>query len=789
MSQQIRRVAVLGAGVMGTGIAAHLANAGIESLLYDIVPDGAKDPRAVAKKGIAAALKSKPPAFFRKTDAALITPCSYDDDADKLATCDWIVEVVVERLDIKQKVFAWVDAHRRADAIVSSNTSGIPLADMTAEMSEAMRRNFLVTHFFNPVRYMRLLELVTGPDTDPAVLATMADFAAHQLGKGVVYGKDTPNFVANRIGTFGMASAFRAMADLDLTIEQVDAIFGPAMGRPKSAVFRTGDLVGIDTLLHVFGNVYDGAPDDEERDAFASPDWVQALVTRGDLGRKTGAGFYKKVKQGGKSVILALDTKTMDYRPAEKVRLPSLGAARKKEGPGERLAVVCYADDVAGQAGWRVTADTLLYSARRIPEIADDIVNIDRGMRWGFGWDLGPFEAWDAIGVRKSVEKMTAEGREIPGWITAMLDAGRESFYSRDDSGTLTYWSVDGGAKPVTRGAGQLMIVDRKSAGGVVSKGSSASLVDIGDGALLLEFHGKLNAIDETVIKKYDEALDALDEGRFEALVVGNQGGRAFCAGANIFMIAMYAMQKDWDSIDEGLRRLQGVLDRAKYSTRPVVVAAHGLCLGGGAEVAMQCSATRASGELYMGLVEVGVGLVPGGGGCKEVIARYLGDLPQDADYDPTPLVNKAFERIGLASVTSSAEEARGWGYLRPTDAVTMDADALVGDAKRLALGLAASGYVPPRRRTMKLPGRGGKAAIDLFLQQMHAGGYATDHDLVVGGKLADVLTGGDIPSGTAVTEERLLELEREAFLSLCGEPKTLARMQHMLQKGKPLRN
>ncbi len=786
----IQRVAVLGAGVMGAGIAAHLANAGIQTFLFDIAPreEGA-DPRTIARKGIEAAVKAKPAALFRKSDASLITPCSYDTDADKLASCDWIVEVVVERLDIKKKVFSWVAANRREGSIVSSNTSGIPLADMAAGMPEEMRRNFLITHFFNPVRYMRLLEIVSSDATDPDVVAKMAAFCEITLGKGVVYAKDTPNFIANRVGVYAIASVLRHQQEAGLTVEQVDAIFGPALGRPKSAVFRTADVVGLDTLGHVFRNLHEYATEDEERDIFVLPDTVHQLIAAGATGQKAGAGFYKKVKKGGRSQILALDTATMDYRPAEKVRYASLGAARKVSGAAAKTAAVAYGDDEAAKAAWRVLADTLIYSANRIPEIADDIVNIDRGMRWGFGWDLGPFETWDALGVRKSVERMEAEGRTVPAWVKSMLASGRETFYARDADGVRTYATRDGGVAAVPTSPGVILLPDLKSTQTPVASNASASLNDLGDGVLNLEFHSKMNALDNDIIALYSDALDRLDRGEWEALVVGNQDGRAFCAGANIAMIMIAASQGLFGEIENLIDSLQRLVMRAKYSTRPVVTAPHGLTLGGGTEVAMHSSATQASGELYMGLVEVGVGLIPGAGGCKELAIRYLGDIPQDIDYDPNPFVQKAFERIAMARVSKSCEEARAMGYLRPSDRISMNSEHLLADAKALALGLANGGYAPPRRRTVKLPGSAGRAAIDLFLYQMAEGGFVTPHDVTVGQKLAYVMTGGDIPAGTRVTEQDLLDLEREAFLSLCGEQKTLERIAHMLQTNKPLRN
>lgn len=790
---EIRRVAVLGAGVMGTGIAAHLANAGIDSVLFDLVPQGSsdKDRSSLAAKAIETALKAKPAAFFTPADRARITPANYDDHGELLASCDWIVEVVAERLDIKQKVYAWVEKNRRPGSIVSSNTSGIRLADMAAGMSDEMRRHFLVTHFFNPVRYMRLLELVAGPDTDRAVLDTIAQFGEERLGKGVVWAKDTPNFIANRIGTYGMASVFRHVEKAGLSVEQVDAIFGPAMGRPKSAVFRTADLVGLDTLGHVFDNLAKNLPNDEQKDAFVLPRYVQELVSTGRLGEKSGAGFFKKVKNAeGKSEILALDLKTLEYRPQSKPKFDSIGKARKAEALGDRLKILVSGTDEAAVAAWTVLADSLVYSANRIPEIADDVLNVDNAMKWGFAWDMGPFETWDALGVRATVDRMKGEGRTVAPWVEQMLATGRESFYARDAFGRTTYWSVAGEPVVIPADAGRILLTDVKAREqAIVAKNTSASLVDLGDGVLGLEFHSKLNALDEFIFELYEKALDKLDDGEFEALVVGNQDARAFSAGANVLMILMGAMQGAWDQIDASILRLQKLVMRAKYSRRPVVTAPFGLTLGGGAEVAMHSAATQASGELYMGLVEAGVGLIPAGGGCKELLVRYLGDIPQDVAYDPNPFVQKVFERIGLAKVSTSAEEARGMGFLRPQDRLTLNPDRLVGDAKNLALGLVKAGYQPPRMRTVKLPGSSGRAAIELFLYQMREGGYATGHDVTVGKKLANVLTGGDVPNGTVRTEWELLDLEREAFLSLAGDAKSQARMQHMLQTGKPLRN
>ncbi|MFZ5482288.1 MAG: 3-hydroxyacyl-CoA dehydrogenase/enoyl-CoA hydratase family protein [Myxococcota bacterium] len=783
----IQKVAVLGAGVMGQGIAAHLANAGIDSLLYDIPPKDGGDPRAIAKAGIANLAKLKPAPLYRASDTARIAPCEYEADAARLAECDLIIEVVAEILPIKHKVYGWVAKNRKPGSIVSSNTSGLPISMLTQGMDADTKAHFCVTHFFNPVRYMRLLELVGGPDTKPEVLKAWADFGERVLGKGIVWAKDTPAFVANRIGTFGICSIFRHMEAGGFTVEQVDAIWGKPTGRPASAVFRTADLVGLDTLKHVIDGLAANTPNDESKDYFKVPSYLATLIEKGALGEKSGVGFYKKVKGAdGKSEILALNLQTGEYVPQQKVRFESIGAARKAETPAESVKIIINGKDAAAKFVWDVTADTLIYAANRVGEIADDVVNIDNAMKWGFAWEVGPFESWDALGVPETVARMEAEGRVVPKWVKDMLASGRTRFYERVD-GTLTHW--DKAPKPVRRGEGQLLLEDVRSKGGEIKRNPSASLLDLGDGVLCLEFHSKMNALDDLILPMYVDALDLLDAGKYEALVVGNQGGTAFCAGANILMIMMYAMQQDWASIDRAVRALQDVGQRAKYNAKPVVTAPWGLTLGGGVEVTMHSAATQAAGELYAGLVEVGVGLIPAGGGCKELLVRYMGDIPPGTNYDPNPFVQKAFEWIGTAKVATSGEEARDAGFVRPGDRLTLDPDRLIGDAKRLALGLVTAGYKPPRKRTVRVPGPAGRAAIELFIYQMRQGGFVTEYDTVVGKKLAYVLTGGDCPSNAVKTEQDLLDLEREAFLSLCGNPGTIARIQHMLEKGKPLRN
>ncbi len=811
MASQIQKVAVLGAGVMGQGIAAHLANAGIPSVLYDMVPRElpAGAPRSkLAIDGIANASKLKPAAFFRADQARLITPANYEDDGALLGTCDLIIEVVVERLDIKAKIFSWVAEHRRADAIVASNTSGLPLRDMAASMSPEMRAHFLIMHFFNPVRYMRLLELVAGPDTKPEVLAAVADFGEEKLGKGIVYAKDTPNFVGNRVGTFGIVSVFKHMEALGLSIEDVDAIFGKAVGRPKLGVFALGDLVGLDTLDHVFGNVFHGCPDDEQREAFVSPPWLKQMVAEGAVGNKSGKGFYQKSNERdakGRRITLARDLATGEYKPAARPKFDSVTQASSfADDPAAATRILLRGEDKAAAFAWAVTADSLIYTANRIPEIADDIVNIDRAMRWGFNWDLGPFEGWDALGVGASVARMEGEGRVVPAWVKDMLAKGRESFYAYVD-GKPTYWdAVKGESAPLPSSPRWLFIADAKQRSPVVQKNDAAELIDIGDGVLLLQFNrpAQMNALEQDMFELYNTALDKLDAGEWEALVVGSQGsprgqfrpsvgpnGQAFCAGANLMMVGMAAMQGEWDTIDQMIRGMQTILQRALYSKRPVVTAPFALTLGGGLEVAMQSAATVTTGEVYMGLVEAGMGLLPAGGGCKEMLRRLLGDIPAAVNYDPNPFVQAAFMNIGLAKFSTSAEEARDMRYLRSTDKVVMDADQLIWEAKRTALGLVASGYQPPRPSKLKLPGNSGRATIELKLHDLVQGGFASEHDAKVARRIAHVLNGGDIPAGTWVDEQHILDLEREGFLSLLGEEKTMERITHFISTGKVLRN
>ncbi|SEL64240.1 3-hydroxyacyl-CoA dehydrogenase [Stigmatella aurantiaca] len=797
MTTRIRKVAVLGAGVMGSGIAAHLANSGVRALLLDIVPPKAgpgedTSSKAFRNKFVLGALanlrKQKPSPIVSEQVFASLEVGNLEDDIARIAECDWVIEVVKEDLAVKQALFEKVEKHLRKDAIVSSNTSGLSIAGMLQGRGADFRKRFLVTHFFNPVRYMKLLELVAGPETDAEVVKAIHTFGEGVLGKGIVYGKDTTNFIANRIGVYGMMRTIAEMQKAELTVEEVDKIFGPAMGRPKSAVFRTADIVGLDTFTHVAKNCFDTLTQDEERQTFAAPDFLQKMVEKGMLGDKSGSGFYKKGKGGGgDKEILALDLKTLDYRPQNKVRYESLGAARDVEDVRERVATVMKGEDKAAKFAERVTLDVLAYSSRRIPEIADDIVNIDRGMRWGFGWDVGPFETWDAYGVKAGVERMKALGLKPAAWVEQMLASGRESFYGVQD-GRDTYWDIASkSVKPVPESARIAKVEYLKRGNKKIDSNGSATLWDMGDGVTLLEFHSKMNSIDDDIIAMVGTALDETEKNHL-GLVVGNDGAN-FSAGANIFGLLWAARNGEFDTLRKMVGAFQAANQRMRYSPVPVVTAPFNLTLGGGAEMAMGGNAIQAAAELYMGLVEVGVGLIPGGGGTMQLLRNVYGAYSADKDFDPFPFIKKVFLAVGMAKVATSAEEARELGFLSAHDGISANRDFQLHDAKQRVLGMAKAGFRAPRPSRFRLPGPSGFATIDMLLYDMALNNQISAHDRKIAQKLARVLTGGDTSPSVLLTEERLLELELEAFLSLCGEEKTQDRLQFMLEKGKPLRN
>lgn len=791
MAEHLRSAAVLGAGVMGTGIATHLAGAGIKTHLLDIVPpdlegDARNDPTArnrFATDALAKALKAKPAPMFDPSVAKFITPGNLEDDLGRLADVDLVIEAVVERLDIKQSLFRRVAEVLKPTAILASNTSGLSIAQMAEALPDDLRSRFIVMHFFNPVRYMHLLEIVRGPHTSDAVVERATEIGRF-LGKGVVFGKDTANFIGNRVGTYGMMKAFALMEEMDLTVEAVDKIVGVPMGRPKSAAFQTADIVGLDTFLHVAKNCYDSLVDDPEREVFNMPAWVVALAESGRLGRKSGAGFYKK--EGGD--ILVVDRKTGEYRPQEKVRFDSIGATKGKDDPRERIKIMVSGSDPAAQFAWKALASTLSYSAARIPEIADDVVQIDRAMRWGYNWDVGPFEAWDAIGVKESVERMQAEGITVPENVQRMLSSGRTSFYEGPRA-ARTYFDVStGDAKPLPVDSKIINLAAiKETATNVVKSNLGASLIDLGDGVLGLEVHTKMNTIDDDVTHMLAEAVTEAEK-NFEALVIGNQGDH-FGVGANVLVVFMAAQQKQWDQIDNAIKALQSNLQNLRYAKVPVVAAPFQYTFGGCAEIAMAADACQASAETYMGLVEVGVGLVPAGGGCLRMVERWTEPV-QDVDgVDLLPFVGAASLQIATAKVATGAEEAKRLRYLMPTDGISLHRDYLLYEAKQRALGMARAGYRAPRPKVIKAAGIDVYKTISVNIWSMTEGGFASEHDAKIAKYVARILCGGDVAPGTELTEQHYLDLEREAFLSLCGEQKTQDRIQHMLMNNKPLRN
>ncbi len=788
MSVSIRTAAVLGAGVMGSAIAAHFAGAGIRTRLLDIVPpdlpDAQKaDPKArnrFAASGLERALSAKPAAFYDTDAARLITIGNFEDDLSRVSDCDLVIEAVVENLAVKRGLFEKLAPHLAPHAVLASNTSGLGIAAMSEALPEDVARRFLVMHFFNPVRYMRLLELAPGPRTDPSVL----EFAARLgegLGKGIVWAKDTANFVGNRIGVYAVMLTMHEMLKAGLSIDVVDKIVGKPMGRPKSAAFDTADIVGLDTLVHVARNCFDSLPNDEERAVFAIPEFVERMLAEKKLGRKSGGGFYKKVGDE----IKVLDLESFEYRSQAKVRFDSLGAIRNEEDVRKRLKALVDFDDVAGRFAWQLLSRTLAYSARRLGEITDDIVNIDRAMRWGFNWELGPFEAWDAIGVPESVARMEKDGIALPAWVKDMLASGRTSFYEGAPAAPRFYDVKSKALSPLPTDAREIRIDALKANGKVVQENFGASLVDLGDGVLGVEVHTKMNTLDPDVIAMFDAAVTRAEKD-FEAIVLGNDGEH-FCAGANLFLIVMAAQQKNWDQIEKVVTGLQGSLQRLRYAKVPVVAAPFQYTLGGGCEVAMAADACQAHAETYMGLVEVGVGLIPAGGGCLRMVERWTGDVP--AGIDPLPLIGAASLNVATAKIATSAEEAKKLRYLRPSDGVSLNRAHLLYHAKQRALGMARADYRPPLPRLFTAAGYDAARTIGMRVWGMQESGFASAHDALIANKIGYVLCGGQVAAGTEVTEQHILDLEREAFLSLCGEQKSIERMMFMLQNNKPLRN
>lgn len=802
---KIRKVAVLGAGVMGSGIAAHLANAGVPSLLLDIVlPEPSEDEKKkgwtketpafrnkLSAMGKENAIKAKPAALHTKELADLITIGNLEDDLPKIAECDWVVEVVKEELGVKKALFANVVKYWKPGIIVSSNTSGIAIESMTEGLSKEFQEHFLVTHFFNPVRYMKLLELVPGKVTKPEIMKQLAAFGEKTLGKGIVYGKDTPNFVANRIGVYGILATMKAMTDNGYEIDEVDKIMGKAMGKPGSAVFKTADLVGNDTLSHICTNVFGTLQSDEMMMAVKpAAEIFHKMFEKGLWGNKKKQGFYKK--GASKKEKFCLDWRTFEYRPEQKYQYDSLDASKNEEDVKARVKGMVYAEDRAGKFAWLTTVPGMIYSAKMVGVIAEDIVNIDNAMRWGFNWEMGPFQAWDAIGVKESVERMEKEGHTVPKNVKDFLAAGNTTFY-KTEGGVKKYYDFASKSYKAVPFNPECVVLanikeDKKK---LVKDNFGASLWDIGDGILDLEFHTKMNTVDVDVITMLNDAIDIAEKDGWKGIVLGNEDPQAFSAGANIMMLLGEINNGNWDGVNQVIKGFQDANMRLRNSDIPTVAAPAGLVLGGGLEMCLACDAVQAYGEMYSGLVEVGVGLIPGGGGHLRMLERMLECIPPgtrtgkfDFNY-----IARAFEYIAMAKISMSAGEAREYRYIRYTDGITMSRDHLIADAKKVALHLANMGYKRPAPRKYYLPGLSGAATIMATVKAMYDGEFISEHDMKIAGKVAHVLCGGDTVGSVAVSEQYILDLEREAFLSLCGEQKSQDRISYMLMNNKPLRN
>ncbi|MGH7297728.1 MAG: 3-hydroxyacyl-CoA dehydrogenase NAD-binding domain-containing protein [Polyangiaceae bacterium] len=800
MRTPIRLAAVIGAGVMGSGIAAHLANAGVEVLLMDIVPPGLSDAEKHARpardrfatSGLDRALKARPAAFFHKDRARLVSTGNVEDDLEKVRGCDLVIEAIIEQIEPKRALFEKLDALVPDHCIVASNTSGLRIADMMKGRSEGFRKRFLVMHFFNPVRYMKLLELVVGPDTAPATLEAVRAFGEDVLGKGIVVGKDTPNFVGNRIGVHAMLATIHLMLEAGLSPEDVDAITGEPMAHPKSASFRTADMVGLDTFIHVADNCHASLTTDEDRAVFQVPAYIRTMAEKKMLGDKTRGGFYRKGKDG----VDTLDPKTLEYRARggdKEIRAATKELA-KVEDPRERVRKLVATPGKTGDFAWKVLSRSLAYSARRVGSpstgasdmnhIADDVVAVDDAMKWGYNWELGPFETWDALGFEAVVDRMKKDGTPLPASVDKMRASGAKSFYTADgrvfDLGRGEY------AKRPTDPRNAALTVLRKG-GAPVLKNDGAEAWDLGDGVLGLTFKTKANSIDPDVIKMIHDSV-ARAEKHFDAMVLANQGEH-FCVGANLFLVVMAAGQQQWSQITDLVKGFQLACQRMKYASVPVVAAPYGMALGGGLELCLGAGSVQAAAETYAGLVEVGVGLVPGGGGTMNLLWRALEGVPDGATVDTYALVTQVFKNVAMARVATSAEEGKAYGYFRRDSGVSFDKARLLTDAKARAIGLARSGWHPPAPRAYVLPGESGIATLSMMVGTLVEAGQATAHDAKIATRLAGLLCGGVSGSSHEVTEDEMLELEREAFVSLCGEPRSQERMQSMLMNNKPLRN
>ena len=794
---QIHKVAVIGSGVMGSTIAAHLANAGIPSLLLDIVPSKitTKEEAAgltledrsvrnsIAQINKGKLLKMNPAPFLVPEFADRIEVGNLSDDLGRLSEVDWVIEVVVERLDIKVDLFKKVAAAVRPGTIVTSNTSGISLKSMVERLPSSFTQYFLGTHFFNPPRYMKLLEIIPGPNTDPDVMSFLCKFGERVLGKGVVMAKDTPNFIANRIGAIGSPVLLKEMLRLELTVDEVDALTGPVLGRPRSASFRTIDLVGLDTFVHSNNNVANGVP--EEKDNFVLPEFIGTMLSNNWLGDKTKQGFYKKSKGSKCKVIEVLDVKTMTYGPQKKVNFASLEKAKAAKGLPEKLRTLMGGDDVGAEFAWNILKPSLLYAATIVKEIADDITAVDEAMRWGYNWEMGPFELWDALGVKVTADRIVAEGGTLPPLVKDLLAKGEKSFYQLTQTGQTAYY--DGGTyhqKAVSPYTVSLKQAHKE--GKVITGNAGASLIDLGDGVACLEFHSPSNSIGADILNMIHKSLEEVQK-NYLGLVIGNQG-KNFCVGANLMQILLEAEEENWDELDFSVRQFQNGTMALKYAKKPVVAAPFGMTLGGGAEICLHSHAIQASSETYMGLVELGVGLIPGGGGTKEMAVRAMEGVLPGIQVAPDYFFAKRFEAVAMAQVSTGAEKARQLGFLRDHDRYSMNPEHIIMDAKARVIDLARN-FRPNLPTKVKIGGAGVRATLEVALYGMRQGNYISDYDMYLGKKLAYAMTGGDRPAGMLVDEQYLLDVEREAFMSLVGEAKTQDRIRYMLAKGKPLRN
>lgn len=809
MSFEIKKAAVLGAGVMGANIAAHLTNAGIECYLLDIIPPGGlteddkkkglteKSPawrNRFAANGLAGATKSKPASFYAKSNASMVTIGNFEDDLKLLADCDWVCEVVVENLKIKQELFAKVEKIVKPNCIVSTNTSGLPIKDISANFGASLKKHFLGTHFFNPPRYMKLMEIIPGKETDKKVIAYMSKFCEEVLGKGVVVCKDVPNFIGNRIGVYDLCNAQKVMVEKGMKIEDIDAIVGKAVGRPGTAIFGTIDLVGLDIGAHVSKNLYDAVPKDECRDTFLPLDFQTKMMANKWLGNKTKGGYYKKVKdEKGKNVKYALDWKTMEYAVAQKPKFESISAAKKMSDAGvaASMKIAFNGQDVAGDYLREYLCNNFIYSANRIPEICNTIVEIDNAMKWGYNHQLGPFESWDAVGVKEAVEVMKKLGKKVPAKIEEMLKNKCTSFYKVDSKGVKSYYDFKKkGYVKLEENPKIILLPGLKERKKIVKENTAATLVDIGDGVACLEFHTKMNSISAEMIQMISESCDIVNKD-FTGMVVANHDQRMFSAGADIFGVLCAISEKQWTDLEKMVAGLQNTLMKMKYLPKPVVTAPAGMALGGGCEIAMHGDYCLANGETYMGLVEVGVGVIPAGGGCKELAIRMTEGIPAgvvESGLNMQYHYGKAFENIATAKVATSAQEAQDLGFIRKTCRINMSRDMQIYEAKQIVLGMSKF-YTPPKPALIPVMGESLRGVAAAIIANMKYGKYASDYDAHIAMKIAHVLGGGICAEGTFVTEQEILDLEREAFMSLCGEQKTVDRISAILSTGKPLRN